>query len=204
VVSRAEQLKRGVHLEYLTILWNLIEGGVAIGSGAAAGSIALVGFGVDSLIETSSGGVLLWRIQAERRGHDADALEKTASRLVGVCFLLLAAYVAADSIKTLLTHEKPQRTIVGMAVCVISIFVMPWLALSKRKLAKELNSSALAADSAQTSFCAYLSGIVLGGLALNALFQWWWADPIAALIMCPIIWKEGWKGLEGQRCADCQ
>ena len=202
-VARAQHLRRGIWLEYLTIAWNVVEGLVAVASGAISGSIALVGFGIDSFIETSSGGVLLWRLRAERGGCESEKVERTALKLVGVSFLLLAAYVAADAMKSLIRQEAAERSLVGIAVAILSLIVMPWLAYAKRKAAKRLNSAALHADSRQTSLCAYLSFILLGGLLLNALLGWWWADPVAALCMVPIIANEGWEALRGKSCPDC-
>jgi divalent metal cation (Fe/Co/Zn/Cd) transporter len=200
---RGQQLQRGMLLEYLTIGWNVIEGVVAVASGASTGSIALIGFGIDSFIETSSGGILLWRLRAERSGHDAERVERKALQLVGISFLLLAGYVAFDSVKTLVQRERPEHSVVGMAIALLSLVIMPLLARQKRQAAKNLASAAMKADSRQTSLCAYLSAILLGGLALNAAFGWWWADPIAALGMVPIILNEGWGALKGESCSDC-
>src|SRR5579883_729938 len=202
--DRPTELRRGMLLEYLTIGWILIEGVVAVASGATSGSIALVGFGIDSFIETSSGSVLLWRLHAERRGHDAEQVERRALALVGISFLLLAAYVAFDSVKSLIEREAPRHSAVGIAIAILSLIVMPWLASAKRKVAGRLNSGALHADSRQTSLCMYLSVILLGGLLLNALLDWWWADPVAGLAMVPIIVKEGWDALRGRTCSHCQ
>ncbi len=202
-VSRAPYLRRGIHLEYLTIAWNIFEGLVAVASGAASGSIALIGFGVDSFIETSSGGILLWRLRAEHRGRDSEKAERRAVKLVGVSFLLLAAYVAFDSTKSLIEREPPERSAVGIVIAVLSLIVMPSLAHAKRKTAGHLDSAALRADSRQTSLCAYLSAILLAGLLMNALLGWWWADPVAALGMVPIIVNEGREALKGETCSDC-
>jgi divalent metal cation (Fe/Co/Zn/Cd) transporter len=202
-LSRSQHLQRGILLEYLTVGWNLIEGLVAVASGAVSGSVALVGFGIDSFIETSSGGILLWRLHAERRGRDAEKVERTALRLVGVSFMLLAAYVAFESVKSLMEREVPQRSVAGMVIAVLSVIVMPWLSHEKRKAAGKLGSAALQADSRQSSLCAYLSVILLGGLLLNALLGWWWADAVAALCMLPIIIKEGVEALRGETCCDC-
>lgn len=202
-VTRNQQLQRGMLLEYLTVAWNIVEGVVAVASGAVSGSIALVGFGIDSFIETSSGGILLWRLRAEHRGHDAERVERTALKLVGISFLLLAAYVLFDSAKSLILREAPEHSITGIVITCLSLAVMPWLAHQKRKTAGHLNSAALKADSRQTSLCAYLSSIVLSGLLLNALFGWWWADPVAGLCMVPIIINEGREALRGKACADC-
>jgi divalent metal cation (Fe/Co/Zn/Cd) transporter len=178
----------------------MVEAGVAIGAGWFAGSIALVGFGVDSLIESLSGSVLVWRLFSP--AHE-ESREKIALKLVGISFLILAAYVAFEAIKSLLVHEPPQTSLVGIGLSVVSLIVMPLLARAKRLSAANLESRAMKADSRQTDLCAYLSAILLGGLALNALFSWWWADPVAALIMVPIIAREGFEGLRGEACEDC-
>jgi divalent metal cation (Fe/Co/Zn/Cd) transporter len=199
-VERTEQLRHGRKLEYFTIGWNIMEAGVAIGAGWFAGSIALVGFGVDSLIESLSGSVLLWRLFSPV--HD-ESREKVAIKLVGVSFLILAAYVAFEAVKSLIVHETPEASFVGIALSVLSLIAMPILARAKRRSAASLESRAMKADSRQTDLCAYLSAILLGGLGLNAFLGWWWADPIAALIMVPIIAREGFEGLSGEVCDDC-
>jgi divalent metal cation (Fe/Co/Zn/Cd) transporter len=169
-------------------------------AGIVASSIALVGFGVDSLIECLSGGILLWRLQL----HEADERrERIAVRLVGISFFLLAAYVCFDATKTLALREEPHASIVGIVLSCASLIVMPLLARAKRRVASRLESRSLGADSRQTDLCAYLSAILLGGLAFNALLGWWWADPIAGLIMVPIIAREGIETLRGDMCADC-
>lgn len=199
--ERTEHLRHGRKLEYFTIGWNMVEASVAIGAGWLAGSTALVGFGIDSLIESISGSVLLWRLASP--AHD-ESREQIALKLVGVSFLLLAAYVAFEAAKSLFVHDPPHVSPVGIVLSVISLIIMPVLARAKRLAAAKLESRALKADSRQTDFCAYLSAILLGGLALNALFGWWWADPVAALIMAPIIAREGFEGLRGEVCDDCR
>lgn len=193
----AKFVRRGRLLAYLTILWNSLEGIIAVSAGILAGSIALVGFGVDSVIEVSSGAIILWRLAS------GEHRERLALRLVGVSFLALAAYVAFDAVKSLGLRERPEATYVGIAIAALSLAVMPFLAHKKRKVAAHLKSDAMRADSRQTDLCAYLSAILLGGLILNAIFGWWWADPIAALIMVPIIAKEGVEALRGKTCDDC-
>lgn len=198
-VARAASVRRGRLLEYLTIAWNSLEAIISIAAGLFAGSIALVGFGLDSLIEVSSGAALLWRLHMdapERR----ERAEQIALKLVGVSFLLLAAYVVFDSVKSLLKREAPESSYVGIAIAALSLVAMPLLARAKRRVAAEINSRALEADSRQTDICMYLSAILLGGLILNALFGWWWADPAAALVMVPIIVKEGVEALRGETC----
>ena len=188
-------VERGRRLEFFTIGWNIIEAIVSIGAGLLAGSIALIGFGVDSLIESASGTVLLWRLRAGEKGEER---EQRALKLVGWSLLALAAYVAVDAAKSLIEGEEPQRSIPGIIIAALSLVVMPLLAKAKRKVAAGLKSKAMAADSTQTDICAYLSAILLGGLGLNALLGWWWADPIAGLMMVPIIAKEGLEALRGE------
>ena len=199
-VSREADTRSGRRLEYFTLGWNVTEAAIAITAGVFASSIALVGFGADSVIESLSSLVLLWRLQS----HEADERrERLALRLVGICFLILAAYVAFDAAHSLLRHELPDASFVGIGLAVVSLIVMPLLARAKRRVAARLDSAALAADSRQTDLCAYLSAILLAGLALNAAFGWWWADPVAALIMVPIIIREGVQALRGELCDDC-
>ncbi len=192
-------VRRGRRLEYFTVGWNLLEAAVAIGAGLLAGSIALIGFGIDSLIETSSGTVLLWRLQ---EGKEGEKRERRALRLVGISLLALAAYVAIYATKGLILKERPEESIIGMILAAASLVVMPILASAKRRVAARINSRALVADSHQTDICAYLSAILLVGLGLNALFGWWWADPVAALAMVPIIVKEGLGALRGETRKD--
>ena len=181
----------------MTIGWNLLEAAAAIGAGIIAGSIALVGFGFDSVIEVSSGAILLWRlVSGEHR-------ERLALKLVGISFLALAVYIAFDAAKSLWLREPPEVSYVGIVIAALSLIVMPLLARAKRRVAENLNSRAMKADSRQTDICAYLSAILLIGLVLNALFGWWWADAAAALIMIPIILKEGVEALQGKTCDDC-
>jgi divalent metal cation (Fe/Co/Zn/Cd) transporter len=203
-LTRAHHVTRGIQLEYLTIGWNALECAVAVAAGVLAGSVALLGFGIDSAIESVSGTVLLWRLHAERRGEHVERLERRALQLVGVSFLLLAVYVGFDSVKTLLTHEAPERSPVGIGLAVVSLIVMPLLARAKRQTAGLLNSAALQADSRQTTLCAYLSAILLGGLVLNATVGWWWADPVAALVMVPIIANESREAFRGETCGGCR
>ena len=202
--TRASAIHRGLRLEYFTVAWNLLEAAVALVSGAVAGSIALIGFGLDSLIEVSSGGVLLWRLSADRDEERRETVERTALKLVGLSLILLAAYVAGDSVFSLVRRESPQRSVPGIALAIASLIAMPLLARAKRRVASALGSSALQADSRQTDICAYLSAILLVGLLLNAAFGWWWADPLAGLVMVPLIAYEGSEALRGKTCCqDC-
>jgi divalent metal cation (Fe/Co/Zn/Cd) transporter len=200
-VNRTELVSKGRRLEYFTIGWNLLEGIISIGAGIGTGSIALVGFGFDSLIEVSSGAALLWRLHLDAP-EKRERAERIALKLVGASFLLLAAYVIFDSVKSLVKRESPEASYIGIAIAALSLVVMPLLARAKRRVAVKLSSRALHADSRQTDICTYLSAILLGGLGLNALFGWWWADSIAALVMVPIIVKEGIEAIRGENCCD--
>ena len=200
--NRADLVRRGRYLEYFTIGYNSLEGLIAVAAGLLAGSIALVGFGFDSLIEVTSGAVLLWRLHADLDEERRERVEGISLRIVGACFVLLAIYVSFDSVKSLIRREAPQESIVGIVLAAVSLIVMPLLVTAKRRVARGINSAALMADSKQTELCTYLSAILLGGLLLNALLGWWWADPVAALVMVPIIVKEGIEGLRGETCCD--
>ena len=200
--NRADLVRRGRYLEYFTIGYNSLEGLIAVAAGLIAGSIALVGFGFDSLIEVTSGAVLLWRLHADLDEERRERVEAISLRIVGTCFVLLAIYVSFDSVKSLIRREAPQESIVGIVLAAVSLIVMPLLVRAKRRVARGINSAALMADSKQTELCTYLSAILLGGLLLNALLGWWWADPVAALVMVPIIVKEGIEGLRGETCCD--
>ena len=202
LIDRAGLVRRGCYLEYFTIGYNSLEGLIAVGAGIVAGSIALIGFGFDSLIEVTSGAVLLWRLYVDVDEARRERVEATSLRLVGVCFVVLALYVSYDSIKSLLTREAPDESLIGIILAAVSLIVMPLLVRAKRRVARSINSGALMADSKQTELCTYLSAILLAGLLLNALLGWWWADPVAALIMVPIIAKEGIEALRGETCCD--
>jgi divalent metal cation (Fe/Co/Zn/Cd) transporter len=202
-LERPAAVLRGRRLEYFTVLWNTLEGLVAVVAGIVAGSISLVGFGIDSFIEVTSGSVLLWRMSVDSDVHRREANEKRALRIVGACFLMLGAYIAYDSISDLWSKRAPERSVAGIILACASLVVMPLLARAKRKVGHALASAAMHADAKQTEFCTYLSAILLAGLLLNAFFGLWWADPLAALIMVPIIAKEGIEGLRGRACAEC-
>lgn len=200
--NRAAHLRRGRVLEYLTVGYNSLEGLIAVASGLLAGSIALVGFGFDSGIEVISGLALLWRLRPGVDAERREEAERTALRIVGVSFLALAAYVLFDAGKSLLRHEAPNESVPGIALAVASLIVMPLLVRAKRRVAQRLRSAALAADAKQTELCTWLSAILLGGLAANAVAGWWWADPVAALVMVPIIAREGIEALRGKTCCE--
>jgi divalent metal cation (Fe/Co/Zn/Cd) transporter len=195
--ARSAYTQAGRKIEYLSIAWTTLEAAVGIIAGVLAGSVALIGFGVDSAIEVASSVVLLWRLSDHP--HAAER-EEVAHRLVGVGFLALAAYISFDALHDLITHDPPHVSYFGIVYAAACIVVMPLLARAKRRVAARLDSDALHADSHQSDICAYLSIILLVGLALNALFGWWWADPVAALCMLPIIIKEGFAGLRGESC----
>jgi divalent metal cation (Fe/Co/Zn/Cd) transporter len=204
VLERCLVLRHGRRLEYFTIGWNALEGLVAVVAGALAGSISLVGFGIDSFIEVTSGSVLLWRMSVDAEVHRRELNERRALRIVGICFLLLAAYIAYESAFDLWSRRAPEHSIPGIILACVSLIVMPLLSRAKRKVGRALGSAAMHADARQTEFCTYLSAILLAGLLLNALFGLWWADLVAALIMVPIIAKEGIEGLQGKARDECR
>jgi len=176
---------------------------VAVAAGAIAGSISLVGFGIDSFMEVTSGSVLLWRMSVDADVHRRERNERRALRVVGICFLFLAAYIAYESATDLWSKRAPEHSIPGILLACVSLVVMPLLSRAKRKVGRALGSAAMHADAKQTEFCTYLSAILLAGLLLNAVFGLWWADAAAALIMVPIIAKEGIEGLQGRACDEC-
>ena len=203
VLERMAVVRRGRRLEYFTIAWNSLEGLVALVAGAIAGSISLVGFGIDSLMEVTSGSVLLWRMSVDADVLRRERNERRALRVVGICFLFLAAYIAYESAVDLWSKRAPEHSIAGIVLACVSLVVMPLLSRAKRKVGRALGSAAMHADAKQTEFCTYLSAILLAGLLLNTFFGLWWADPVAALIMVPIIAKEGIEGLQGKACDEC-
>ncbi len=189
---RAALLRRGIVLEGLTVGYNALEGFIAIVAGLAAGSVALTGFGVDSVIEVTSGVLLWWRLRAELGSAPmGPAVEARAARWAGILLLGLAAYLVAEAARRLLSQDRPEESVVGIGLMVASLIVMPLLARAKLQTARALGSRALRADAHETIVCAWLSLTTLGGLALNAAFAWWWADPLAALAMVPLIVREG-------------
>ena len=205
MTTRTAAVQGGLNLEYFTVAWNTLEAMVALICGALAGSIALTGFGLDSLIEVSSGGVLLWRLQSDSDETRREAVERRALKLVGMSLITLAVYVAGESIMNLIRRQAPERSLPGMALAIAALIVMPVLARAKKKVASAIASPALQADSRQTDICAYLAAILLLGLLLNAALGWWWADSTAGLVMVPLIAYEGVQGLRGKTCCDdCQ
>lgn len=201
--SRTALVQRGLALSYLTIGYNVVEAIVALGAGIVAGSVALVGFGLDSVIEVTASGAAQWRLRADLDAARRERVERATLRIIGWSFLALAAYVVYDSASALLRHQPPEHSVVGLVLLALSAVVMPVLARAKRRVARAMTSRALEADAMQTSLCAYLSVIALTGVALNAMLDWWWADPVAALAMVPIIAREGMEGIRGEsHCAD--
>ena len=203
-LSAAEQRVRaaraGRRLQYLTIAWNSAECAVALGAGFLAGSIALVGFGFDSAIEVASSLAAVWRLARDPDPERRERAERRTLRIIGACFLLLAAYVLYEAVEALWARQAPERSIVGIVLAALSLGAMPALAHFKRRIARRLDSGALEAETRQTEICAWLSAILLVGLGLNAWAGWWWADPVAALGMVPLIAWEGGQALSGRTC----
>jgi divalent metal cation (Fe/Co/Zn/Cd) transporter len=191
--------RRAVWLEYFTVGGNVIEGEVAIGAGMIAGSVALVGFGVDSSIEViSAPGAAVAAAQGRPRRHpvqEESGAERRALDVVAVTFFLLAAYTTFEAVNSLLGHEAPDRSVVGLVLSVLSLVIMPALAWWKQRTGRQMGSRALVADAAETWVCSYLSLALLAGVGLHELFGWWWADPVGALAMLPVILWQGWETL---------
>jgi len=203
--GRTALVRRGQFLSRMSLAYNTLEGLVSIGVGAMAGSISLVGFGVDSVIEVSSSVAALWRLRVDANVRSRARVEAVTLRFIGLSFLALVLYIIVDAGRALYLREPPERTVPGIIIAALSVVIMPVLARAKRQVGIRLGSRALTADAMQTSLCTWLSAIVLVGLGLNALFGWWWADPVAAICMTPIIAKEGIEGLRGEEhCDDCR
>ena len=202
LVARERLQRRGVRLEWFTVAWNVAEALVAIAAGLAAGSIALIGFGVDSGIEVVSASALLWRFRrakADASASEHSHAERRALYIVAATFFALAAYVAVEAIHGLSSREEPQASTVGLALALVSLAVMPTLAYAKQRTGHALASRALLADAVETWVCAYLSLALLVGVGLNIAVGWWWADPLAALAMLPVILWQGWETLAEAR-----
>lgn len=201
---RLKLVQRALELEYLTVAWNLVEGAVAITAAILARSVAILGFGIDSFVECASALVMIWRLRTESSqklsNTQINHIELRARRLVASSLFLLAAYVSFDAAKTLVTRDKPAFSLVGAALLAVSIAVMLVLARAKRRLARELNSEALEADAVQTTACWWLSVAALVGVGLNGLLGWWWADPIAAIVIAAFIVREGREAWQGKAC----
>lgn len=200
LTDRASIARHGRRLEYFSILWNVLEGLVAVIAGLMAESISLVGFGIDSFIEVTSASVLLWRMSVDADIARRERNERVALKIVGGSFLALSAYIGYESVADLVRRQAPEHSLPGIVLACVSLLVMPLLSRAKKKVGTALGSAAMHADAKQTDFCVYLSAILLVGLLLNALFGFWWADPAAALVMVPIIAREGLEGLRGEGC----
>jgi len=198
--TRQAAAQRGKRLEYFTIAWNSLEGLVAVVAGTIAGSISLVGFGIDSFIEVTSGATLLWRMSVDANQQTRERNERLSIRVVGICFIALAVYVAYESVFDLIGKKAPEHSLTGIVLACVSLVVMSILSRAKNRVASELGSAAMKADAKQTDFCVYLSAILLAGLLLNAVLGWWWADPVAGLVMTPIIANEGVQAVKGKAC----
>lgn len=202
--DRAALVRRGQWLAWFTIAWNAIEGLAGIAAGIAAGSIALVGFGVDSYVEVFAGSVILWRLAKERHGQEvSDAAERRAVRLIALTFLVLAAGIGAESVRKLVMGAEPDESLFGIALAIVSLIVMPLLARAKGRVGKRLDSRAVTADATETTLCVWLSAILLVGLGLNALLGWWWADPLAGLGIVYVAGREGIEHWRTDQLDDC-
>jgi cation diffusion facilitator family transporter len=194
--------RRALWLEYSTVGWNVVEAVVAIGAGVLAGSVALIGFGADSAIEVISAVGLLWRLR-EAGPHAAvnkeSAAEKRALYVVAVTFFVLAGYITWEAVRSLISREPPLTSPVGIVLAVLSLLVMTALAYVKQRTGREMGSRALVADSKETWVCSYLSLTLLLGVGAYAVFGWWWADPVGALAMLPVILWQGWETLADAR-----
>ncbi|MCC6521175.1 MAG: cation transporter [Polyangiaceae bacterium] len=201
---RPESVRRALRFEYLTVGWNVVEGVVAVTAALVAGSVAILGFGIDSFVECASALVMVWRLRRERDRRMSqrrlEAVEHRARRLVAGSLFLLAGYVTFDAAETLWTADRPAFSLVGVVLLTASIAVMPWLARAKRRVARELDSEAMQADAFQTTACWWLSVAALVGLGLNGLVGWWWADPVAALVIAALIVREGREAWNGKDC----
>lgn len=179
--ERAHAVRRATRLNRVSIVYNVAEAGVALGAGVAAGSISLLAFGLDSIVEVSASSILAWRLRAERRDGCTQGTDRAATRLVAISFAALALYVGIESVRRLATGEEAGSTIVGIVLTAVSVALMPWLARAKRRPAPLLGSRAQHAEANQTALCALMSVVVLAGLVADAALGWWWADPAAAL-----------------------
>jgi divalent metal cation (Fe/Co/Zn/Cd) transporter len=194
-------LDRARRLTHLGLAWHALEAAVAIGAGVVAGSIALLGFGADSVIEAGAGLVVLWLVTGGRWG--SGVAERRAQQLIAVSFVLLALYVTVESVRDLLGGHHPAVSWVGVGLSVVTLAAMPPLAAAKRRVGTALGSSATASESRQTMLCAYLSGALLVGLVANAIAGWWWADPVAALVIGAVALREARVAWRGDGCECC-
>lgn len=195
--DRRMVLRRRVRLLVAaTITYNVVEAVVAIAAGTVAGSVALIGFGLDSLVEVTSAAAVAWQFAA----RDPEGREKAALRVIGWSFFALAAYVTVEALRALVGGAEAEHSTVGIVLLALSVVVMPFLSLAQRRTGRELGSNSAVADSKQTLLCTYLSAAVLVGLVLNSTLGWWWADPIAALVLAAVAVKEGREALRGDIC----
>ena len=199
--ERARLVRRARLLAWLGLGWHAVEAAVAIGAGIAASSVALVGFGADSLVEGVAGIVVLWRFAAARAASE-DA-ERRAQRLIGASFVAIAVYVAVESVRALIGGHEPEASWVGIALSAVALVTMPPLALAKTRLGARLGSAATAGEGRQNMLCAYLSAALLVGLVANAALGWWWADPVAALLIAAVALREGREAWRGEQCGCC-
>ena len=199
--ERARLVRRAKLLAWLGIGWHGVEATVAVGAGLVAGSIALIGFVADSLIESVAGIVLLWRFAASRAA--SESAERRAQKLIGASFYLLAAYIAFEAFRTLLVVDPPKASWVGIGLAVVTLLTMPPLAIAKARIGERLGSSATRSEGRQNMLCAYLSAVLLAGLGANALFGLWWADPLTALLIAGVAVKEGREAWQGETCGCC-
>lgn len=196
---RARLNRRSLHLAYATTGYNLAEGVVAVAAGAVASSTALIGFGLDSFVEVSSATVVIWQF----RSRIPESRERLALRLIAVSFFALATWVGFDAARTLLGQGEARPSPVGIGLAAVSLVVMPLLVWAKRRTGRELGSATVLADSTQTLLCTWLSAVLLVGLVLNASLGWWWADPVAGLVIAAVAVREGVEAWRGERCDDC-
>lgn len=185
-------------LAWLGMAWHGTEAVVAIVAGLAAGSIALIGFGIDSVVEAMAGFVLLWRFAAARSA--SEGAERSAQKMIAVSFYVLAAYVSVEAVRGIVAGEQPDGSTVGIVLAVATLLTMPPLARAKMRLAHELHSSATKAEGRQNMVCAYLAAALLAGLSANALLGWWWADPVTALVIAAVALREGREAWQGRAC----
>lgn len=200
--SRAAQVRSGVRIEIFTVIWMVVEAGISIGAGILAGSALLTAFGLDSVIELVSGAILLWRLLVEARGEEAEHIkraERWAAWVVTVTLALLCLYVLATSILGLMLHLRPEGSFLGIAISAAAALVMPWLWFTKRRIAVHIGSGALRGDAASSLTCGYMAAAVLVGVLLNALFHWWWAEDVAALVFLVFLVQETREALEETR-----
>jgi divalent metal cation (Fe/Co/Zn/Cd) transporter len=201
-ISRAAQVRIGIRVEVFSVIWMVIEAIVSIGAGIIAGSALLTAFGLDSVIELVSAGVLLWRLLMEEKEGDTQRVERAEHRaawIVGIALALLCLYVLLTAIYGFAVHAMPESSPIGIAISAAAVIVMPWLAVIKRRIAKQIDSGALRGDAASSLTCGYMAATVLVGLALNALFHWWWAEYVAALVFLFWLVQETREALEEAR-----